>query len=432
MTTQTMEQRREDINARRTVLKEVFDQAGDAMDFAKVTKYGSPDAAANLESFRNDEKELSTKVEEYEKFTELAKSKAQLDELDAMFNKPVKGMQHSSDPSDPADPKRPAQRKDLGTLFVESDAYKGVNAQNGPAAELDIDLRDLKAQKQMKTVFSTGAGWDSQDIRIPRVIMDEQAPAPLIADVFPVFPTSQAAVVYMEETTFTNNAAEFTESTATTSSNLYGEAALALTEQTSTVRTIGVFLPVTDQQMEDVEGIAAYVNQRLTFMIDQRLDLQVVAGDGSAPNLRGTINVGSINTAAKSGSEPDSIYDAMVTIRVNGFANPSAVLIHPNDWAVIRKLTTADGVYIFGSPMDAGPSRIWGVPVVEATQVTENTVVVGDYANFAGIFVKRGIEVQVSNSHSHYFTRGMQAIRADSRIAVVHFRPLAFATITAM
>ena len=428
----TMETKREEIVAKRALLKEVFEQAGEAMDFTKVTKYGSPDAAANLESWRADEKALNAAVDAYKVFEDIKASQKNLEGIDSKFAKPVsKGVEHPAD-SDDANGGRRMQVKTLGTLFTESPAYKNVTGQNGPSAELDISIQDMRAQKQMKTVFSTGAGWDSQDVRIPRVILEQTAPAPLIADVVPTFPTTQAAVVYMEETTFTNNAAEYTESTATTASDLYGEAALALTERTSTVRTIGVFLPVTDQQMEDVDGIAAYVDQRLGFMIDQRLDLQIVAGNGVAPNLEGTINVTGINTAAKSGSEPDSIYDGMLSVRATGFGNPSAVLAHPNDWATIRKLTTADGVYIFGSPMDSGADRIWGVPVIQATQVTENTVVTGDYANFAGLFIKRGIEIQVSNSHSSYFTRGMQAVRADARVALVHFRPAAFSTITSM
>ena len=119
-------------------------------------------------------------------------------------------------------------------------------------------------------------------------------------------------------------------------------------------------------------------------------------------------------------------------IRVNGFTEPSVLFAHPNDWQDVRLLRTADGIYIWGSPADAGPDRIWGVRVVQTTAVSENTMVTGDYVSFAALHPKRGITLQVSDSHAHYFTRGMLAVRADMRIAMVHYRPEAFATITSV
>jgi hypothetical protein len=47
----------------------------------------------------------------------------------------------------------------------------------------------------------------------------------------------------------------------------YVESALALTQRTSTVRSIGTSLPVSDEQLEDEVGVAAYLNQRLGFMV---------------------------------------------------------------------------------------------------------------------------------------------------------------------
>ncbi|MEX0843404.1 MAG: hypothetical protein WD120_03565 [Gemmatimonadota bacterium] len=44
--------------------------------------------------------------------------------------------------------------------------------------------------------------------------------------------------------------------------------------------------------------------------------------------------------------------------------------------------------------------------------------------------VRRGIEVQISNSHSDYFVKGKQAIRADMRVALVIYRASAFSEVT--
>jgi len=117
-------------------------------------------------------------------------------------------------------------------------------------------------------------------------------------------------------------------------------------------------------------------------------------------------------------------------VRVTGRAIPSGVVLHPNDWQAIRLLRTADGVYIWGSPSDAAPERIWGLPVAQADVITENTGLVGDFRGYCQLVMRRGIDVQVSNSHASFFIQGVQAIRADLRCAFPVYRPTAFCLVT--
>ncbi|UUW87406.1 phage major capsid protein [Pimelobacter simplex] len=301
--------------------------------------------------------------------------------------------------------------KSLGEMFTESDAFKT----KGRSADLDMEL---------KTLLSRSAGWAPETTRGPRVV-DFATPAPQILDLIPTTPTSQAAVKYMEETTYTNAAAERAEG------GPYAEAALALTERTSVVQSIGVWLPVTDEQLEDEPRVRAYIDNRLPFMVRQRLGSQVLVGNGTDPNLRGILNVAGIQTQAK-GTDPvpDAVYKAMTKVRVTGQALPNAFVAHPNDWQDVRLLRTADGIYIWGSPSEVGPERIWGLQVVQEAALTENTGLVGDFANYSELAVRRGVEVQVTNAHADFFVNGKQAIRASLRAALVIYRPAAFATVT--
>lgn len=386
------------LDAKRAELKSIFDQAGKEVDLTKVTTLDG-DTKAKVESIRNLDAEVIDLAKEVNEL--LAVQKA----ADASAAYGEKGAESEAPEA------RPADMKSFGELFTKSDAYKS----KGRSAELNISL---------KTLMSTTAGWTPETTRSGLVVESAQRPVQ-VTDLIPVIPTSQAAYTYMEETTFTNNAAEAAEA------GTYGEAALALTEQSSTVRKIAVWLPVTDEQLEDEEGAAAYINQRLPFMVRQRLDSQILVGNGTAPNLRGVNNVVGIQTQAKGADPvPDAVYKAITKVQVTGRANPNGVVIHPNDWQDVRLLRTADGIYIWGNPSEVGPEFIWGLRVVKSDAQTENTAVVGDWANYSLLAVRRGIEVQTTNSHGTFFIEGKQAIRADMRAALVFTRPGAFCTVT--
>lgn len=395
------------LDNRRKALKDIFDEAGPDMDMSKV-KSVDGDTKAKVDHIRA----LNTEIDD------LAK---QVEDLQAIEGIAAKAREGQGDParqpgSEPG-LKAPAGAKSLGELFTASRAFKGRQGQTGPEAHLDVEV---------KTLMETTAGWAPETTRTGRVV--EYATRPIqVTDLIPGGSTSQAAVVYMEETTFTNNAAETAEGGA------YAEAALAFIERTSSVRKIAVYLPVTDEQLEDEPQARGYINNRLPFMLRQRLDSQILVGNGTAPNLRGFLNVSGIQTQAKSTDPiPDAVYKAMTKVRVTGRSMPGAVVMHPNNWQTVRLLRTSDGVYIWGSPSEAGPDRIWGLPVAQSDAITEHTALVGDFANHSELAMRRGVDVQVSNSHSDFFINGKQAIRADMRAALVVYRPVAFCTVTGL
>ena len=99
------------------------------------------------------------------------------------------------------------------------------------------------------------------------------------------------------------------------------------------------------------------------------------------------------------------------------------------DWQAIRTLASADGIYIWGSPSESGPERIWGLPVVQTDALTENTALVGDFPNFCQLFERQGLDVRLGFV-SDDFTKGKQTIRAGMRVAFVVYRATAFSTIT--
>jgi HK97 family phage major capsid protein len=383
----------------------VFAEAGPDLDMEKIKSIDG-DTAAKVEWIRTKNAELDEAGAEVDRLQAVEQAATKVRNL------PGQRMSGSGsgDDGDGDGPRGP--EKSFGRRFVES---KAGTVHRGADVEIDVDL---------KTLFETTAGWAPEVTRTGRVVEDAQRPVQ-VTDLIPQTGTNQSAVAFMEETTFTNNAAERAEGGA------YAESALALTEVSSPVRSIATFLPVTDEQFEDEARAQAYLDNRLPFFLRQRLDGQILVGNGTAPNLRGVNNVVGIQTQAK-GSDPvpDAVYKAFTLVRVTGRAMPSAAIFHPNDWQGVRLLRTADGIYIWGNPSEPGPGRIWGRTVVECDAQTENTAVVGDFMNFSELAVRKGIEVKVSDSHSDYFVKGKQAVRARIRAALIFYRPAAFCTVT--
>ncbi|UOF76903.1 major capsid protein [Bacteriophage sp.] len=304
--------------------------------------------------------------------------------------------------------------KTIGECFAESKAGREFKGSEREVADFDV-----------KTLFETGAGWAPEVTRSGQVIMSAQR-IPNLIDIIPSQQTTQSGYKFMKETTFTNNAAPTAEG------GTYPEAALELQEVSVPIEKIPTWLPVTDEQLDDENGSQSYIQDRLTLMLRQSLETQIVSGDGTSPNLQGFANISGIQTQPK-GSDPvpDAVYRAMTKIRVTGRAMPNAVLMHPNDWQDVRLLRTTDGIYIWGSPSEAGPARIWGLPVYESTALTENTGMVLDTSYFLLVY-RAGISFKVSDSHSDYFVKGKQAIRAQMRAGLVPFRPAALCTVTSI
>lgn len=403
---------RNTLNAKRDELAGIFTEAGPEYDMSQVKSIAG-DTHAKVDHIRKLHEEIDDR-------------KAKVDELLVVARAAAVAQQAGEKGSEPDDRKnkgrapetKAGETKAFGRMFVESQAFKGFarGSGGGPQASLDIELKAL-----------TTGSWAPETTRTGRIEYMPTRPAPHIADLIPQTTTGQAAVVYMEETVFSNTAAETGEG------DQFPEAQLGLEERTRQVRKIPVFVAVTEEMFEDEPRAESYVQNRLPFMIRQRLDLQILRGNGTAPNLLGTENVAGILSQAKGADPvPDALYKGMRRVRDTGFAEPSVVFMTPEKWEPVQLLRTADGIYIWGHPSAMGPTTMWGVPVVTTTAAPTTKALLGDYTNFSELAVRRGIDIQVSNSHGDLFVRGQLAVRADIRCAVVHYRPTAFCEVTGL
>ncbi|MDW8208809.1 MAG: phage major capsid protein [Chloroherpetonaceae bacterium] len=370
--------------------------------------------AADLEEFhaRSGEIDQASKaLEEKQKLlTPVVRNQIALEQ-----DRPVKSL-----PQPEAGVAAGVESRSIGDQFVESASYKGWSGTG--MVQVPVQL-PTDPWKQFKATMTTSAGFAPANNRTDTVIFSAQR-RPVVADIIPNTTANLQVIKYMEETTFTNAAAPVAENAQKP------EATLVFTERSVNMEVIAVTLPVTEQQLKYVPFLRAQIDNRLLLMLALTEETQLLTGNGTSPNLRGFLNVSGIQTQAK-GSDPvpDAVYKAFTRVRYTGWAEPSAVIMHPNDWQDVRLLRTADGIYIWGNPSEPGLERIWGKPVVITPAITENTALTGDFLLYSEIV--RAQEARITAGWvNDDFIRNKLTLRGEEYVSLVVYRPAAFCTIT--
>lgn len=361
--------------------------------------------------------------------TDLGKKRDEARAVDDIFQANLKAQKEARTPvnglSTPVAPQPQGQQqfqlpqppKSTGDRIVESKEY--TERPRG-FKNFAVDLGDY----ERKTLLERTVGFAPFIERLPRLV-EYALRRPVVADLAPNTTTTMSSIKFMEETTHTNSAAPVAEG------GQKPESALAFTERSQPVEKIATWIPITEEQLEDAPQVRSIVNNRLMVMLDLAEEVQLLTGNGSSPQLQGYLTKSGVQTQAKGADPtPDAIYKAMTLVRYTGFAEPTGVVMHPNDWQDVRLLRTLDGIYIWGSPAEAGPERVWGLPVVITTAETENTALVGDFQLYSEIFRKMGITIKSTDSHSDYFIYNKQVILAEERLALVIYRGAAFCKVT--
>jgi HK97 family phage major capsid protein len=414
---------REELAAKRRDLHNLFQEAGPDLDMSKVTSiYGtSEEKAAEIRS-RNDA--LTALGQEHDRLALLDMIAKQNEVEHKRLNEAGSSLALGGGDGGAGKATGQLQPRHLRELIAGNKGYKAFRDGTQRSVTIDIPAADFKTLVTLATINRPNERRD-----VVAMALEERT----VADLMLEGATDANTLEYFEETTFTNNAATVGES-AQGAPATKPESAMGFTLRQESIRKIAHFIPATSEALADVSFLESTIRGRLAFGVQRAEEVQLLSGDGNAPNLRGLLNRTGIQTQAKGADPtPDAIYKAMQLIRGAagaGFAEPSAVVMHPNDWTDIKLLRTADGIYIWGNPSDEGPDRIWGLPVRQTTAMTQNTALVGAFRPHAEVIRRQGIQITLSTEHSTFFVENKVAILAEERLGLAVYRAAAFATVT--
>jgi HK97 family phage major capsid protein len=241
-------------------------------------------------------------------------------------------------------------------------------------------------------------------------------------------PTTATSVDYVKENVFTNAAAETAEAGAKP------ESSLTTTLVSEPVATVAHWIKISRQLAMDNAALAAYINTRMIYGVNLRVENQIIAGTGVAPNMSGFTKAGNFTahgyTAANLAAAGllnnrfDLIGKMLGDCQVADYP-ADAIILNPADWWTMRLAKDSQNRYLLGDPGSTVAPNLFGVPVVASNAMTADTVIVASLRNAATFYNREGVVVELSDSDSDNFTKNLVTVRAERRCMLAVERPAA-------
>lgn len=233
-------------------------------------------------------------------------------------------------------------------------------------------------------------------------------------------PTTSNAIEYTREATFVNNAAA-----QNGDGNVKAETDITFSLESVPVATIAHFTKISRQLAQDNAALAAYVDSRLRYGVNRKVESQIVVGNGLTGNLSGILKVGNYVAHGYQSANVGNVLTNVVLIRKTmgdlaaaGYPADTIVL-NPVDWAGIEVelVKTAAGQTPI-SYADGGQARLWGIPVVTSVGMTAGQFAVGAFRQAGTIHNREEVVVDMTDSDGTDFQRNLFTIRAERRLAL--------------
>jgi len=206
------------------------------------------------------------------------------------------------------------------------------------------------------------------------------------------------------------------------------ETSLTPTLTILTARKVAVFSTVTDELLTDFPTFSQYLDVELQRQEIEAENWQILSGSGTGEDLLGLLHTSGTLSRVKASTDTtlDCIEQGITDLR-NGpsLCEPDAIISNPSTWSTIRRTKNTLGNYILGDPGQVTVSDVWGVPVLQSTQMLPGTVVLANLEIGAEVKVREGITLSMTNSSDDDFTNGRVKVRATERLALGVSRPTA-------
>lgn len=319
----------------------------------------------------------------------------------------------------------PGEKKGFVDLVKSDTSYQALIGKSQPSAEIEVTKSDMQ---QMLETKATSAG-----LVVPiydPVIQDAPRQELKIRDLIPVTPvTAGNSFTYFKEKLHTLGAGMVAEGASKPQSDVTFESV------DDTVKKIAVWMPVTDEALDDVPQLYSYLQELLRYDLKLAEETQLLKGDGTGNNLNGLMTQATAfdtNLAKTNDTPVDMVRRAIYQVRKQSKRGADAVLMTELDWMNIELLKDADNRYLFANLQGLATPILWGRPVVASESMDEGDgtttggeFLVGSFSQGARIYDRMAYTFKVGMINDD-FVKNQRVLLVEERLALAVRRAHAF------
>lgn len=306
--------------------------------------------------------------------------------------------------------------KSIGEKFTESANYKAFSANTR-------DVRGARhivsTKSESPTVSTVSPAISRNTIAAPYQLAgiwgapEQQL---IVENLIPHIPVSSSAVEYLKHTGFTNNAGVVAEGAAKAESTFEFDLA------TANVVTIAHWTKITEQLAADAPAVTAYINAKMMYGLQLKVDNQIISGTGTSTQLGGFLKSGNHTDYSSAVTIPTgaNLMDFALLIKTKldtlGYP-PKVLLLNPADWAGLALLKDTQKRYLLGGPAGVTTKSLWGLPVETTASVPSGKYVMADFALGSTIYDRQEVALEIDREGDD-FRKNLLTIRVERRLGL--------------
>lgn len=328
-------------------------------------------------------------------------------------------------------------RKSAGRQVVDNPEFKSWLEQIAPGGQISdgtpIKSQPFEVKDLVGSAATSGGAFFERDytgLYVPYI-----QPTLTVRDLVINATTDKEIVEYVRANVHVNAAANVAEAanandgaisgaspgpyTVAAASGQKPEGAFTWTKVTRSVDAIAEGVPIAKRALLNGGQMASIIDDQLRYDVSQRLNSQMLEGNGAAPNFTGIRNEPGILTQAFSGNIIETLRKAKTKVSspTTGSGKiPTGVAMTPENHETLDLFRVGGSVATDGpyqiNPYGDQPMRLWGMTLVEEPGLTANKAVVG-YFRDAVLWDNQQTTVQAFDQHKDFASRNLVYLLAE-------------------
>lgn len=309
------------------------------------------------------------------------------------------------------------------------DGFKGITSSTREKTSVEFSARGYLDEVKTVTDAAGSAGSLLVSDYLPNIVAPGQQ-ALTVRDLIMGGTTSAGSVTYMKELAVVG-AADY----QLTQGARKAEVDFTFEQVTDQVATVAEFVKIARQMMDDVPALRSYIQGRMRFLVELKLNGEILTGTGVGNRIHGvnpqadaydpTLD-GTLGLAESGAHVLDVLGVAAYQVSLSQF-RADGFVINPREGWRLRFLKDTQGRYLFANAESGSPNlRPWGIPAVEDFSQPLDTFTAGAWQAAAQLFMRENVVARLSTENEDDFVRNLVTLLVELRAVLAVYRPSSF------